>query len=138
MKKFIIISTLLWTAFYVKAQQNSGILPHTEEKPSSQIEDKGPEFPGGMIAFRNEFVSQFRSQVLLAAGVNEASAVATFVIEKDGSMSNITMESNSNRAIKDEFIKALKEIKTKWIPGEKNGENVRVRVRQPLVFKTTK
>ncbi|REC43478.1 energy transducer TonB [Chryseobacterium pennipullorum] len=138
MKKIMIMSILLWGTFSLKAQQGSGVPQHTEERPASPVEDKGPEFPGGMIAFRNEFVNQFRSQVLLDAGVKEASAVATFVIEKDGSMSNITMESNDNKAIKDEFIKALKKIKTKWIPGEKNGEIVRVRARQPLVFKTTK
>ncbi|MDC8102374.1 hypothetical protein MTQ02_21240 [Chryseobacterium rhizosphaerae] len=53
-------------------------------------------------------------------------------------MSNIKIESYKNVIIRDEFIKALKKINTKWIPGEKDGEKVRVRMRQPLIFKTVK
>ena len=32
------------------------------------------------------------------------------------------------------FLRALKMVKTKWIPAEQNGKKVRNLMRQPLVF----
>jgi len=142
MKKYLLLSLVFLGLFSAKAQRES--LTSNRPKASSvspvntQVKDKNPEFPGGLGAFRKEFVSQFQTQPLLALGIQEASATAMFVVEKDGSMSNIKIESYKNVIIRDEFIKALKKINTKWIPGEKDGEKVRVRMRQPLIFKTVK
>ncbi|QIY91685.1 hypothetical protein FOB44_13935 [Chryseobacterium gallinarum] len=141
--KYMMIGMLLLITFSVKAQQQaSAINQHTKQTPASNPKsgsgNNGPQFPGGMAAFKKEFVRNFRSRVLHNSGIKEASAIATFIIEKDGSMSNIKIESTDNEIIQDEFIRALKKIKTQWIPGEQNGTKIRVKARQPLIFTTGK
>ncbi|CAH0136885.1 hypothetical protein SRABI04_00438 [Chryseobacterium sp. Bi04] len=142
MKKYLLLSLVFLGLFSAEAQQD--LLTSTRPKansvssPHAQSKDKNPEFPGGLQAFRKEFVSNFQTQTLLASGIKEASATAMFVVEKDGSMSDIKIEAYKNEIIRDEFLKALKKINTKWIAGEKDGEKVRIRMRQPLIFKTVK
>lgn len=140
MKKYVTISTILLGLFSLKAQQQATTNQQTQTTRTSEPQKKfkNPEFPGGLKAFRDEFVSKFRSQALQAARVKEAKATAVFLVEKDGSMSNFKIESTDNEAIKDEFLRALRKINTKWIPAEDNGIPVRTMLRQPLLFKTVK
>jgi hypothetical protein len=95
---------------------------------------KNPEFPGGHQAFVKKILSNFRTPLLSKLNISSAKAIATFVVEKDGSMGSIKIESSENEIVKKEFLKALQSINTKWIPGEINGEKTSTRMRQPLVF----
>ncbi|QQQ27054.1 hypothetical protein [Chryseobacterium indoltheticum] len=49
-------------------------------------------------------------------------------------MINLKIESYDHEMVKKEFLSALNKIKTKWVPGEQNGEKVKMRMRQPLQF----
>jgi len=58
---------------------------------------------------------------------------AIFVIEKDGSVSNVKVESNADRSIERE-IKRVIASSPKWNPGIKFGKPVRVMCEFPLIF----
>ena len=58
-----------------------------------------------------------------------------FVIEKDGSMTDIRMVSKGDKALEKEAIRVLKAMNKKWTPGKVNGEIVRSEKRLPLQIK---
>lgn len=55
----------------------------------------------------------------------------TFIIEKDGSLSDIKTIRDLKHGTGDEAIKVLK-TSPKWIPGKQNGELVRVLYSIPI------
>lgn len=87
-------------------------------------------FPGGINKFR-EFVAEnyrvpnsFNKDVLVIKLV--------FVIEKDGSMTDIRMVGNGDKALEKEAIRVLKAMNKKWTPGKVNGEIVRSEKTLPI------
>jgi hypothetical protein len=134
MKKNLAIIFLLFCIASISAQQDS-IKPIESNVPiKMEKSSKNPEFPGGHQAFVKKILSNFRTPLLSKLNISSAKAIATFVVEKDGSMGSIKIESSENEIVKKEFLKALQSINTKWIPGEINGEKTSTRMRQPLVF----
>jgi protein TonB len=57
----------------------------------------------------------------------------TFIIEKDGSISNVTVVKGVDPLLDDETVKAISES-PKWTPGLQRGEPVRVRYSIPINF----
>jgi protein TonB len=87
-------------------------------------------FPGGINKFRT-FIAEnykvpnsFDQEVLFIEMV--------FVIEKDGSMTDIRMANQGDKALEKEAIRVLKSINKKWTPGRVNGEVVRSEKRLPI------
>lgn len=134
MKKNLLFILLFWAAS-VAAQKDSTAVPavdptlHTEATST-----KIAEFPGGHQAFVKEILKYFHTSALVKADIMKAKAVATFVVDTDGSMVDIKIESYEYKMVKDEFLRTLKMIKTKWIPAENNGKKIRSLMRQPLTF----
>lgn len=105
------------------------------EAPSTNNIYKGvlgveASFPGGINKFRT-FIAQnykipnsFNKDVLFIELI--------FVIEKDGSMTDIRMISKGDKALEKEAIRVLKAMNKKWTPGKVNGETVRSERRLPI------
>lgn len=108
----------------------------TSPKPQQTVpaSPKAPEFPGGHRAFVNEILKNFRTSALVKAEIMSARATANFIVDTEGNMVDIKIESYEHTMVRDEFLKALKMVKTKWIPAEQDGKKVRTPMRQPLVF----
>lgn len=133
MIKNLIVIVFLFITIPATAQTDSS----NAQKPpvSSYSEDNSlPKFPGGQKAFEKEILFHFQTRKLMQLDISKAKVVATFYVEPDGSMSSIKIESYENEAVKDEFLKALHKIKTKWIPAIENGKKVRKLMAQPLIF----
>jgi protein TonB len=96
--------------------------------------DKLPEFPGGIEKFYQYVGNNFEKPEYLATGTTIAVHVA-FVIEKDGSMTNIKVLRNPGYGLGNEAIRVLKSLKTKWTPGIKNGDKVRTEYVLPIKVK---
>ena len=93
--------------------------------------DKLPEFPGGLDKFRTYIGENFEN-----IDIDETiSVIMSFVIEKDGSMTDIKVLRSSTPSIDKEAIRVLKALRTKWKPGIKNGQNVRTLYRLPIKVK---
>lgn len=106
-----------------------------ENKVKDKIEitallDKQPEFPGGMKKFYDYVGNNFEKPNL--DDVESISVLVSFVIEKDGSMSDIKVLRNVGYGLDKEAIRVLKALKTKWKPGVKAGENVRTQYTLPI------
>ena len=59
--------------------------------------------------------------------------MVSFVVNKDGSMSDFKIVTGSNPVLKDAAIEVLRGM-PKWIPGKKDGEVVRVKTSIPITF----
>lgn len=57
----------------------------------------------------------------------------SFVVEKDGQLSNITVDKGIGYGTEQEAIRVLKQAKA-WKPGKQNGQPVRVKYNLPLTF----
>jgi len=92
--------------------------------------ESSPEFPGGLKKFSEAFINKFRTPE--AAEAMTMKIFVSFVVETDGSLSNITVTRDPGYGLGAEAIRALKAIKTKWSPGVQNGKKVRVSYNMPI------
>jgi periplasmic protein TonB len=93
--------------------------------------DKNPMFPGGIEAFLRTVGSKFKTpEVEVEQTIR---VIVLFVIEKDGTLSNITVPKNPGLGMGEEAIRVLKSIKTKWEPGMYKGKPVRTSFSLPIV-----
>ncbi len=96
------------------------------------ILDKMPEFPGGINKFYNYVGNNFEKPEI--EGLNTLKVFVTFVIEKDGSMTDIKVLKDPGYGMGSEAIRVLKSIKTKWLPGMVNSKPVRTAYNLPITL----
>ena len=103
---------------------------------SAGIEVK-PEFSGGT----NKFNSYVSKNIKLTDEMKESEikgkVFASFVIEKDGTISDIKIIRDLGYGMADEVIRVLKSM-PRWIPGEQNGKKVRCSYMVPIMIYATK
>jgi protein TonB len=96
--------------------------------------DKLPEFPGGMNKFYTYVGNNFNRPELESEKVLKV--YVSFVIERDGSITDIMVKNDPGYGMGKEAIRVLKSLKTKWIPGVLNGKAVRTAYNLPITIKT--
>ncbi len=99
----------------------------------SAVLDAQPEFPGGMKKFYAYVGDNFEKQEI--DDIESLTVHVSFVIEKDGSMTDIKVLRNPGYGLDKEAIRVLKSLKTKWKPGILNGQNVRTQYTLPITVK---
>ncbi|MBL7783609.1 MAG: TonB family protein [Saprospiraceae bacterium] len=93
-----------------------------------------PEFPGGKDSLNQYLIRNLKYPRLAAENGIQGMVAIKFVIEKDGSISNITLVRDIGGGCGQE-AKRLVESMPKWTPGKKNGQKVRVEYTMPVRFK---
>ncbi|MGO4772372.1 energy transducer TonB [Flavobacterium sp. W22_SRS_FK3] len=101
---------------------------------NSAILDKMPEFPGGMSKFYTYVGNNFNRPELDAE--KTLRVYVSFVIEKDGTMTDITVKNDPGYGLGREAVRVLKSLKTKWTPGILDGKAVRTAYNLPITIKT--
>ncbi|HEY0045435.1 MAG TPA: energy transducer TonB [Flavobacterium sp.] len=91
-----------------------------------------PEFPGGLEKFYKYVMNNYRAPE--EAGLN-GKVFVTFVVEKDGSLTDIKVIRDIGFGTGTEAIRVLKKS-PRWNPGEQNGKKVRVLYSLPITIKT--
>jgi periplasmic protein TonB len=93
-----------------------------------------PSFKGGGIEKFREWVKNRTTYPQEAYKKKIRGTVyLTFIVEKDGSVSNVTVVKGVDPLLDDVAVKTISES-PKWIPGLQRGEPVRVRYSIPLSF----
>lgn len=98
--------------------------------------DRAPEFyHGDESVFLNRWVYTYIKypEISINQGV-QGRVIVDFIIEKDGSLSNIEIRKGLDDYIDDEVLKVLS-VSPKWKPALLNGEKVRVKLSIPIEFK---
>lgn len=91
--------------------------------------DVAADFKGGINAFRQKVAQGFDTESIDQSGM--VSGIITFVVEKDGSISNIKIN-GQNSDFNKEAERTVKSIKQKWTPAQLNGKPVRSSFRMPI------
>ncbi|UOK43855.1 MULTISPECIES: energy transducer TonB [Flavobacterium] len=90
-----------------------------------------PQYPGGVAAFLNTVGKKFKTPEV-DENVKLLRVIVYFVIEKDGTLSNIKVTKDPGYNLGKEAERVLKSINTKWTPGYKNGKPVRTAYTLPI------
>lgn len=94
---------------------------------------KSADFEGGINSFRNKVMNKFDVSAFEEEGV--ISTKITFVVETDGTISNIKAN-GKDASFNAEAIRTIKAVKGKWIPGKnKKNESVRSYFSFPISMK---
>ncbi len=107
---------------------------YVEDVPFMIVEQM-PGFQGGDVGkFRNWVQGQMVYPAIAQENGIQGTVNISFVIEKDGSLSNIVVLKSPDPSLSDEAIRVLKKS-PKWTPGKQRGAPARVKFNIPLVFR---
>ncbi len=116
--------------------------PPPEEKPKEEVkqvvENKVFDIAEQMPSFKgnvNQWLSQNLTYPAVAAenGI-QGRVIVNFVVEKDGSISNVQVVRSVDPALDKEAVSVVKRM-PKWNPGMNNGQPARVKFTLPVTFK---
>ena len=104
-----------------------------EEEIFTVVETQ-PQFPGGEDSLYNFIYSNLRYPQSAMRYKLEGRVFITFVVEKDGSITNVKIKRDIGGGCGHE-AKRVVEMMPKWIPGKQNGKPVKVQFNLPIIFK---
>lgn len=120
MKTFLLFFFILFSSFAIQAQEVNEI----DDDKIYKFVQKKAEPKQGMFKFLQAFTSEFNSLVI-PPKFDEISFKLKFIIEKNGTLSNIEIEENEHAyAYIEEIIRVLKKAPA-WKPAESKGKIVR-------------
>lgn len=139
MKKYLSVIFLLLACFQFSFAQEVKELeqPNDTTIYSVYIIDKQPQFPGGMDKFMLFLNKNMQYPVEAHNAGIEGKVYVRFVVEKDGSITNINVRKGVDPNIDAEAVRVIS-LMPNWEPGVKNGKIVRCKNEVPLTFKITK
>lgn len=97
------------------------------------VVEEPPSFPGGQTALMSWLAENIHCPSTCKS--ISGRVVLSFIVETDGTLSNIQIERKLDTEFDEEFIRAVKAM-PKWIPGKQNGQTVRVKYNMPLTICT--
>lgn len=93
-----------------------------------------PQFPGGNDALDKFIKNNLRYPVIAKENRIEGKVYVSFVVEKDGKLTDIKVMRGLGNGCDEEAIRTIN-LMPKWTPGKQEGKNVRVRYVLPISFK---
>ena len=104
-----------------------------EDTPIIKAEQM-PTFQGGdLMKFREWVQKRLRYPQIAQENGISGRVTLSFVIEKDGSLTNIEVMQSPDRSLSEEAIRVLK-TSPKWEPGKQRNQPVRVKYTLPVAF----
>ena len=97
------------------------------------VVEEPPSFPGGQAALMSWLAENIHYPPTCES--ISGRVVLSFIVETDGTLSNIQIVRKLDTEFDEEFIRVVKAM-PKWIPGKQNGQAVRVKYNLPLTICT--
>ena len=108
------------------------VISQKNEKVFDVVEQM-PEYPGGMQALFEFLKENIKYPEDAQKQKVEGRVLAKFVIETDGSISDIEVVKNAFPSLDAEAVRVIQAM-PKWIPGRQKGQAVRVKFVMPINF----
>lgn len=105
-----------------------------ENDPCFMFVEQMPEFPGGDAALKNYIKQNLRYPNFEVDQCFHGRVWLTFIVEKDGTISNIRVLGSPAKEFSDEAIRLVKSM-PKWTPGKKDNTIVKVQFFLPITFR---
>ena len=105
-----------------------------DDQPFVKVEQM-PSFQGGdLMTFRNWVMQKVKYPQIAQENNITGRVLLMFVIERDGSLTNIQVLQTPDSSLSDEAIRVLKSS-PKWTPGKQRNQAVRVKYTLPIDFR---
>lgn len=117
-----------------KAQAKESQEAQTDEEPIFMVVEEMPTFQGGHEALSQYLSTHIKYPEEARANGVEGKCLVTFIIEKDGSISNVKLLRGFDDACDNEALRVVKSMPA-WNPGKQRGKDVRVQFNMPIQFK---
>ena len=105
-----------------------------DDQPFVKVEQM-PSFQGGdLMTFRNWVMQKVKYPQIAQENNITGRVLLMFVIERDGSLTNIQVLQTPDSSLSDEAIRVLK-TSPKWTPGKQRNQSVRVKYTLPIDFR---
>ena len=98
------------------------------------VVEQQPQFPGGQSALLSWLSQNIHYPPVAEENGIQGRVVVSFVVEPDGSISNVQVVRGVDPSLDKEAVRVTKAM-PKWQPGKQNGQAVRVKYNLPVTFK---
>ena len=105
-----------------------------EENKVHDFVEQMPSFPGGMGALMSWLSQNIKYPVIAAENGVEGRVIVQFVVEKDGSITDVKIAKSVDPSLDKEATRVVSSM-PHWIAGRQNGNPVRVKYTVPVTFK---
>ena len=105
-----------------------------EDNKVFEIVEQMPSFPGGMGALMSWLSQNIKYPVIAAETGVQGRVIVQFVVEKDGSITDVKVARSVDPSLDKEASRVVKSM-PHWIAGRQNGSPVRVKYTVPVTFK---
>lgn len=103
-----------------------------EQNKIFEVVEQQPSFPGGSV--NGWLAEHIKYPVVAAENGIQGRVVVQFVVEKDGSVSQVKVVRGVDPSLDKEAQRVISSM-PKWIPGKQNGVSVRSRFTVPVTFR---
>lgn len=107
---------------------------HEEANKVFDIVEQQPMFPGGPAALMKYLSEHTKYPVVAQENGVQGRVTVQFVVEKDGSISDVHVLRGVDPSLDKEAVRVVKSL-PRWTPGKQNGITVRVNYRVPVLFR---
>ena len=104
-----------------------------DDKAFEHVE-KMPVFPGGDMAMMEFLSKNIKYPVEAQKKELQGRVVVSFVVEKDGSLSDVKVAKSVDPQLDEEALRVVKSMPN-WTPGMHNGKTVRVKYYVPITYR---
>ena len=132
MKKLVLLS-LMAICCLMTANAQKTVVSQTNQKVYDTV-DQMPEYPGGMQAMIEFLQTSMKYPEDAAKQKVEGRVMVQFVVETDGSVSDVHVAKQVFSSLDAEAIRVVQAM-PKWTPGKNGGQVVRVKYNLPIVFR---
>lgn len=108
------------------------LLPQKNNKVFTEVE-QAPGYPGGVDKFFKFLQQNIKYPAEARNKKIQGKVFVSFIVEKDGSLSNIKVVRDPGAGCGAEALRVMK-LSPKWNPGIQNGKKVRVQYTLPIAF----
>ncbi len=124
------------TATFTPDEQNvaTGIFTPTDEDKVFDVVEQMPEYTGGVEALLKYLAENVRYPKEAEEKGLQGRVIATFVVEKDGSISRAEIVKSVDPLLDEEALRVINAMPN-WVPGRQNGEAVAVKYAVPISFR---
>lgn len=132
----VILSVLLLVPVFLFSQVPTAIQSSDDTKNTERIYedvDESATFPGGAVEMMKYISANVKYPESAMDNGEEGKVFVEFVINKDGSISNVKILRGISKDLDNEAIRVVKNM-PKWTPGLLDGEKVRSVARMPINF----
>lgn len=98
------------------------------------VVEQMPAYPGGQNGLFNYLSQSIKYPVIAEENGVQGRVIVKFIVERDGSISNIQVVKSVDPSLDKEAVRVTKSM-PHWVPGKQNGETVRVYYTMPVTFR---